>query len=55
MDEEVPEKIRIVNRPDLNVGSPLGGRGVVGREGIGVVDLEPAPFSFVSLDSREHR
>jgi hypothetical protein len=51
MMSTTPEKIRIVRSPDLNASSPLGGLGVVGRDGIGVVDLELAPFSFWSFPS----
>lgn len=40
--------------PDLNWSEPLGGFGVVGRDGMGVADLEMTPFSFVSLGSVEH-
>lgn len=47
-----PEKILIVSMPDREISvEPLGGLGVVGREGIGVTDLEMTPFSFVSLPS----
>lgn len=46
-----PEKMRMVSMPDLNWSEPLGGFGVVGREGIGVTDLEMTPFSFGSLGS----
>lgn len=49
----VPENMRIVSKPVLKAGSPLGGLGVVGREGMGVVEREPMPFSFVSLPSNE--
>jgi hypothetical protein len=43
----------MVSIPDLNWSAPLGGFGVVGREGIGVTDLERTPFSFASLFSGE--
>lgn len=46
----LPEKILIVSIPDREISAePLGGLGVVGREGIGVTDLEMTPFSLVSL------
>lgn len=42
----------MVRRPVLNAGcSPLGGLGVVGREGMGVVEREPEPFSLPSFPS----
>lgn len=46
-----PENMRIVSSPVLNAGSPLGGRGVVGRDGMGVVEREPMPFSLLSFPS----
>lgn len=49
-----PEKIRIVNKPLLKAGSPApGGLGVVGLDGIGVVERDPGapPFSFASFAS----
>lgn len=39
----------MVSRPVLKAGSPLGGLGVVGREGIGVVERDPMPFSLLSF------
>jgi hypothetical protein len=48
-----PEKIRIWSIPNRNWSDPLalGGLGVVGRDGMGVADLEMTPFSLLSFDS----
>jgi len=43
-----PEKMRMVSIPDLNWSDPWRGLGVVGREGMGVIDLERMPFSLAS-------
>lgn len=48
-DNPRPENMRIVSIPERNWSDPLSGLGVVGRDGIGVADLEITPFSFVSL------
>ena len=47
----IPENILIVSIPERNWSDPLGGLGVVGRDGMGVTDLEITPFSLESLDS----
>ena len=49
-----PEKIRTASIPERKLGCWLaawGGLGVVGREGMGVSDLDPPPFSALSLGS----
>jgi len=38
----------MVSIPDLNWSDPWRGLGVVGREGMGVSDLERMPFSLAS-------
>ena len=47
-----PAKIRMVRVPERNVLP--SGRGVVGREGIGVTERE-APASLVSVTAGEHK
>jgi hypothetical protein len=39
--------------PERNWSDPLGGLGVVGREGIGVADRDMTPFSLLSLPVSE--
>lgn len=51
----VPENIRIVSIPERNWSVSLGPLGVVGRDGMGVTDLEITPFSLVSLPGPRRR
>lgn len=50
-----PEKMTIVSIPERKFAGSPGGRGVVGREGMGVLEREMTPFSFVSFSGCEMR